>query len=53
MKILQETCNKKAHSRITGIYRTKETQKMILIPGHLIQKEQIIVMVTQELCMEE
>ena len=52
-KTLQETSNKKAHNTITGIYRAKESQRMILITDQIIEKEKIIVMVTQELGIEK
>ena len=38
MKTLPETCNKKAHNKIIGIHRAKQTQKEISIRGHFIQK---------------
>ena len=47
-KVQQET-----HNTITGMYRSKETQNMILIPGQLIEKGRILVMITQILTMEE
>ena len=53
MKTLHETCKKKAHDTLTGIYRAKETQEMILTSGKLIEKERIIVVITQELVMAE
>ena len=49
IKALQQACNIKAYNAVTGIYRTKETKEMILIPGQLIEKERIIVMITQNL----
>ena len=52
-KTLKETCNMKAHNKITGIYTAKETQKTILITGQLIEIERIIVATAQELGMGE
>ena len=53
MKTLQETCDKKVHNTITGIYRAKATQRMILITDQLKQKEGKIVSIAQEFSMED
>ena len=40
---IQETCSQKAHGTITGIYRAKETLRIILITYQIIEKGRIIV----------
>ena len=47
MKTLQETSGKKTHHTITGIYRAKVMQRMILITDQIIEKGRIMVMIIQ------
>ena len=52
MKTLQKTCDKKEYNIITGIHKTKDTQKIILITGQLLEKKRTIVVIAKELSME-
>ena len=38
IQTLQETSNKKVHNKIPGIYKAKETQRMILSKDQIIDK---------------